>query len=77
MLITVRAFGSLMNHMPKMAETLTVQMAEASTAAEVIAYLELPDHAIWIMTVNGEKVEPTHRLKDGDLLSLFAPVAGG
>ncbi len=77
MLITVRAFGTLMNHMPEMAETLTLEFAQAVRVVDVIAHLELPDYAIWIMTVNSEKVEPSHMLKDGDLLSLFAPVAGG
>ncbi len=77
MLITVRALGTLMNHMPEMAETLTLQLAATATVADVISQLQLPDHAIWIITVNGEKVEPSHGLRDGDLLSFYSPVEGG
>ncbi|MGE5654260.1 MAG: MoaD/ThiS family protein [Bacillota bacterium] len=77
MVITVRAIGTVMNHMPKMAEQLTLSFAETVSVADVISQLGLPDYAIWIMTVNGDKVELTHVLRDGDLLSLYAPVAGG
>lgn len=46
------------------------------TPKDVLAHLGLPE-VVGILLVNGFHQEVDYPLQDGDLLSLFPPVAGG
>ncbi len=48
-----------------------------TTVGEVVEALGLPEQLPKIVIVNGIHAVPDYVLKDGDVLSLFPPVAGG
>ena len=55
-----------------------LDLAEGSTVGDVIAQLSIPDGWVGLATVNGERVEVTQSLRDGDRLLLMPlRVAGG
>ena len=37
----------------------------------------IPDSEVWIVSVNGQVVGQEHMLGPGDMVDVFAPVAGG
>ena len=47
------------------------------TIHDLIHELKLPDDIPRIIIVNGIHAEPDHVIKDGDVVSLFPPLAGG
>lgn len=50
---------------------------EDSTIIDLMSRLEIVDGAVNAAAVNGNAVENTAVLKDGDIVSLFPPAAGG
>ncbi len=78
MLITVKLFATLHRYRPDAPRTgLTLEVPEGADIAKVLPLLGVPDRAPLVAMVN-EKVEHLdHALKEGDVLSLFPPVAGG
>lgn len=52
-------------------------LPQASTAGELLAYARVPSQAARILLVNGVHAKPDEVLKDGDVVSVFPPVAGG
>ena len=78
MRITVKLFASLHKYQPGAPRTgLGVDVPEGSDIAAVLPRLGVPDRAPLVAMVN-EEVEHLDRvLKEGDVLSLFPPIAGG
>lgn len=83
MRITVKLFAVLANHLPAGARDNQVSLdvpAEA-TPASVMALLRLPAVRCHLVLVNGVFVSPGERdrrtLREGDVLALWPPVAGG
>jgi len=54
----------------------SVELADGTTIADVIASLGLPDQPR-VVFVNNRHAEETAPLHDGDRLAIFPPVAGG
>ena len=54
-----------------------MEAAPGSTVAEVLKILAIPDSTPKVIIVNGRAAKPSQELTDGDLLTLFPPVAGG
>ncbi len=50
---------------------------EGVTVGEVIAMVKIPKEIPLLRIVNHAHVPVDHRLKDGDVLALFPPIAGG
>jgi sulfur carrier protein ThiS len=57
-------------------DSRTFDLAPATTIAEVIAMLQLPDEPR-VVFVNGKHAPDEAVLADGDRLAIFPPVAGG
>jgi len=72
--ITLRLFASLQQFGPE-EQVLTV--ADNSSVADVITTLKIPDNIPKLRIVNGVHVNADHILKEGDVLALFPPIAGG
>ena len=51
--------------------------AEYETASDILKKLEIPEKDVAILLVNGFHSKPDVKVKDGDILSFFPPVAGG
>jgi len=83
MQITVKLFATLAGHLPAGAKdnAAALEVDEDATPAAIIARLNLPREKCHLVLVNGVYVVPSqldqHRLKPGDALAMWPPVAGG
>ena len=79
MKVEVQLFATLAAYLPAGAtgDSVTVGMPDGTTVAEVIRSLQIPIHLECLTVVNGRDIPSEHRLADGDVLSLFPPLAGG
>ena len=84
MQITFKLFASLSDCLPPAARSrnaLALDVADGSTVAEVIDAWTLPPRLVHLVLVNGEFVPPesrsARRLKPGDALAIWPPIAGG
>lgn len=74
MKVTVKLFATLRNFGPAEQE---MELAENSTLEDLIRMLKLPDKIPLLKIVNGEHRSMHYRLKEGDEIALFPPIAGG
>ncbi|HXZ95716.1 MAG TPA: MoaD/ThiS family protein [Burkholderiales bacterium] len=83
MKIKFKLFASLADYLPQPSKTNSVELevAAASTIQSVIDQFQLPNKSVHLVLVNGLYVYPTARsttiLKDGDVLAIWPPIAGG
>ena len=79
MKVEVQLFATLAAYLPAGAsgDTVTLAVPNGTTATELVRSLGIPGDLECLMVVNGHDVSPGHRLTDGDVLSLFPPLAGG
>jgi len=77
--VEVQLFATLGAYLPAGAagDSVTLEMPDATTVREVVRVLEIPDDLDCLSVVNGHDAPSEHRLVDGDVLSLFPPLAGG
>lgn len=78
MRITVKLYATLRQCLPQAPRSgLALDVPAGTTVEAMLPRLGLPDGVALVAMVN-EKVEGLeHVLADGDVLSLFPPVAGG
>ena len=74
MKITIKLFTTLQQFG---SEEEDVTVPENTTVADVIVMLKIPKNIPLLRIVNGVHVKPDHTLKEGDVLALFPPIAGG
>ena len=74
MKVTVRLFATLRNFGPVEQE---IELAQNSTLEDLIKVLKLPEKIPLLKIVNGEHRTIHYRLKEGDEIALFPPIAGG
>ena len=72
MSITIKAVGTLKQHLPSDA-TVT----DVATVGQAIERLALPDMGSLLMLVNGQMVHWHTELHDGDTLELIPAICGG
>ena len=79
MKVEVELFATLAAYLPAGAtgDSVTMDMPDGSTVEEVIRSLAIPTRLECLTVVNGRDAPSEHRLADGDVLSLFPPLAGG
>lgn len=77
MRITIEVMSPLRNRLPKGQRSTTLELRPGSTVADALRAVGVPDDELWNASIVGQLVEVTHPLKDGDLLLVFAPIAGG
>jgi sulfur carrier protein ThiS len=84
MQITFKLFASLSDYLPPAARrsnALTLEVADDACVASVIESWALPPRLVHLVLVNGEFVPPEarsgRRLKAGDALAVWPPIAGG
>ena len=79
MKVEVELFATLVAYLPPGAtgDSVTRDIPDGITIAEVIRSLQIPIRLECLTVVNGRDAPFEHRLADGDVLSLFPPLAGG
>jgi len=77
--VTVKLFATLRDYLPKNSDgkSCKVKIDENTTIKQIITQLMLPEEIPKIILVNGLNGSIDQTLKDGDVLSIFPPVAGG
>ncbi len=73
-MIEVKLFALFREGRGKSAEFTTEQV---KTIGDILKELNIPVEEVAIALINGMHSKPEDEVKDGDLISLFPPVAGG
>ncbi|MDH4335613.1 MAG: MoaD/ThiS family protein [Chloroflexota bacterium] len=84
MQVTLKLYAWLTDFLPPEARKnnrISLQLLDGATITEVLQQQLLPAQHCHLVLVNGTFVPPsaraTHPLKDGDVLAIWPPVAGG
>ena len=77
--IEVKLFATLRDYLPKGSSRFSCKMeVDPSTRIEdILSRLKIPDETPKIILINGVHAKKEQVLKEGDVLSVFPPVAGG
>ncbi len=77
--IEVKLFATLRDYLPKGSSRFSCKMeVEGSTRVEdILSRLKIPEEMPKIILINGVHGKKEQVLKEGDVLSIFPPVAGG
>lgn len=79
MKIEVELYATLAQYLPKSSQghKATMECADGATVGQVIDQLGIPKPRPTMILVNGLNASENTPLKEGDLLALFPPLAGG
>ena len=79
MRVEVRLFAHLATYLPAGAngDGATLDVPPGATVGDLIARLGIPDDGSDLAVVNGLDAERDHVLVEGDVLTMFPPLAGG
>ena len=79
MKVAVELFATLAAYLPpgSSADRIDLDVSEHTTVADVMRALEIPADLDCLKVVNGRDVDPGHQLSEGDVLTMFPPLAGG
>ena len=79
MRIEVKLFATLARYLPETTQTdsIFLDLAEGSTVADVAARLGIPADLSRITLLNDGEADDSRPLRDGDVVTLFPPLAGG
>jgi len=78
MLVTVKLFATL-RKLAQQTDTgiCNLELKSDSTVDSVLHYLKIPENMPIILLLNGQQTNRDVRLRDGDTLNVFPPIAGG
>ena len=79
MKVEVRLFATLARYLPRSAtgDSATFDLPDGASVADIVSSLAVPPDLECLTVVNGRDAARDHRLADGDVLSIFPPLAGG
>lgn len=83
MRVRFKLFATLADYLPQPAKRNEVELEVTSgtTIESLVTRYNLPRNLVHLVLVNGVYVEPAARsitaLKDGDVLAIWPPIAGG
>jgi molybdopterin converting factor small subunit len=77
MLIQLKLFGGLDSYIPTKQNPYPTETSEGSTIGDVLDHVGVPREKPRIIFVNSRHAHLDHVLRDGDVLAVFPPVAGG
>jgi sulfur carrier protein ThiS len=84
MRVTLKLYATLTDYLPPAARTdnrVDLDLDEGATIASAIAPFNLPPRLTHLVLVNGLFVPPGERasraLREGDVLAIWPPIAGG
>jgi len=81
MKIVVKLFATLREYLPSGSDkySCTMDLKEGTTVAEIVEQLKIPREIPLIILVNGIQHQEKEKkvLQQGEVLSIFPPIAGG
>lgn len=79
MRVQIQLFATLARYAPEGSapDAVHLEVPEGATAVLVLSRLGIPEGFECLMLVDGRDAEPGQVLRDGAVLSLFPPLAGG
>lgn len=79
MKIEVRLFATLATYLPDESDgrSATLEIPDGGMVGDVVRSLGIPEDTPFITMINGRDAAPDQPLADGNVLSLFPPLAGG
>lgn len=77
MKVQIRLFAGLKQYAPAGNKIFQIELASPTTVSRVLEILQFPPTLKPVILVNGYHADERTRLFDGDMVSLFQPVAGG
>jgi len=84
MKITFKLFASLTEFLPaeaRVGNVLPLDVAPDAPISQIIEPFGLPPKLVHLVLVNGHYIAPeqrlSHTLKEGDVLAIWPPIAGG
>ena len=84
MKVTFKLYATLSDYLPadaRRTNALAMDVAGSTTVAQLIEAQNLPRALVHLVLVNGFFIQPgaraSHRLKEGDVLAIWPPIAGG
>jgi sulfur-carrier protein len=76
--VEVQAFATLRSFLPQgTRHSAVLDLPDDSTVRDVVRSLGVPDEVTVIALLNGRDAEPDQKLRGGDVIALFPPLAGG
>ena len=82
--LTFKLYASLTQYLPadaRLSNRVALDVADGTPIARIIEPFGLPPKLVHLVLVNGVYVPPEERLsyvpKDGDVLAIWPPIAGG
>jgi molybdopterin converting factor small subunit len=77
--IEVKLFATLRDYLPKGSSRFSCKMEidGRTQVQDILSHLKIPEEIPKILLVNGIHAKKDQTLKEGDVLSIFPPVAGG
>ena len=79
MQIEVKLFATFRNHLPPGSGPFSssIEVETGQTIRDVLEHFRIPEDTPKILLVNGLHARPQDVLQEGDVLSVFPPLAGG
>ena len=79
MTVEVRLFATLARYLPpdSKAGAAVVELPDQATIADLIQRLGVPRDLECVVLLNGANVDTDARLRGGDVIDIFPPLAGG
>ena len=84
MKITFKLFATLTDYLPvtaRRSNIVELEVAPDAPISQIIKPFGLPPRLVHLVLVNGHYIPPeqrlTHTLKEGDVLAIWPPIAGG
>lgn len=84
MRITFKLYASLTSYLPpeaRQGNQIELDVAPAASVADIVAPFNVPMKLLHLVLVNGVYVPPNERatreLREGDVLAIWPPIAGG
>jgi len=79
MMVQVELFATLGPYLPagSAGDAPLLEVPTGSTVADIASRLGIPADMPWIALINGQDPTFRQRLREGDVVSMFPPLAGG
>lgn len=77
MKLTVELQAYLMQYSPNGKSVFDYDLPDGASVTTLVDKLGVPDELASVVVVSDENVEPSHKLQDGDRVTLIPPLSGG
>lgn len=75
--VRIRLFGELARFSGGRGYEFDWPLSEGQTTAGLLSEIGIPDSEVWMVAINGTRVETGARPRPGDEVMVFSPVGGG